>query len=165
LAPGAGWRETAVMYKAIVVGTDGSETADIAVREAAMLAKWSGATLHIVHAYRAVLLGEAAMAATAGGPMVDIENVNKSISENADIICSAAASTAEREGVTVVGHVVSGDPSDALISVAQEVSADLVVVGNRGMSGKRRFILGSVPNKISHHAPCSVLIVDTDHRA
>jgi nucleotide-binding universal stress UspA family protein len=45
--------------------------------------------------------------------------------------------------------------------VAENVGADLVVVGNRGMSGVRRFVLGSVPNKVSHHSPCNLLIVDT----
>jgi nucleotide-binding universal stress UspA family protein len=45
--------------------------------------------------------------------------------------------------------------------VAEEVGADLLVVGNKGMTGAKRFLLGSVPNKISHHAPCSVYIVRT----
>jgi hypothetical protein len=49
--------------------------------------------------------------------------------------------------------------------VAQSVGADLVVVGNRGMTGVKRFVLGNVPNKISHHAPCSILIVDTSRAA
>jgi nucleotide-binding universal stress UspA family protein len=63
--------------------------------------------------------------------------------------------------VKVEQHTVAGDPSDVLVSVVQLVDADLLVVGNRGMTGMKRFVLGSVPNKISHHAPCSVLIVDT----
>ena len=54
-----------------------------------------------------------------------------------------------------------GDPADALIGAAQDIGADLIVVGSRGMSGMRRFILGSVPNRVSHHCPCSLLIVDT----
>ena len=58
-------------------------------------------------------------------------------------------------------HSVPGEPADVLIGVAEEFGAGLVVVGNRGMSGARRFILGSVPNKVSHHCPCSLLIVDT----
>jgi nucleotide-binding universal stress UspA family protein len=57
--------------------------------------------------------------------------------------------------------VRSGDPANALIDVAEAVGADLIVVGNRGMEGKKRFVLGSVPNKVSHHCPCSLLIVDT----
>jgi nucleotide-binding universal stress UspA family protein len=149
------------VYKTIVVGTDGSETAGIAVHHATMLAKSGDATLHIVHAYRPVLAGEAAMSASSGGPTIDVNGLNEGIAENAAIVCKHASSDAERNGVKVELHSLPGDPSDALITVAQDVNADLVVVGNRGMTSVRRFVLGNVPNKISHHAPCSVLIVDT----
>ena len=65
------------------------------------------------------------------------------------------------EGVEISVHARQGDPADAIIDVAEEVGADLIVVGNKGMTGARRFLLGSVPNKISHHAPCAVLIIRT----
>jgi nucleotide-binding universal stress UspA family protein len=55
----------------------------------------------------------------------------------------------------------TGDPANALLETAERVGADLLVIGNKGMSGVRRFVLGSVPNKISHHCPCSLLIVHT----
>ena len=55
----------------------------------------------------------------------------------------------------------SGDAADAIVDVAEEQRCDLIVVGNKGMTGAKRFLLGSVPNKVSHHAPCSVLIVRT----
>ena len=54
-----------------------------------------------------------------------------------------------------------GDPADAILDVAEETKADLIVVGNKGMTGARRYLLGSVPNNVSHHAPCSVIIVRT----
>jgi nucleotide-binding universal stress UspA family protein len=54
-----------------------------------------------------------------------------------------------------------GDAADAILDVAEETNADLIVVGNKGMTGTKRFLLGSVPNKVSHHAPCSVLIIRT----
>ena len=54
-----------------------------------------------------------------------------------------------------------GEPADAILDVAEEINADLIVVGNKGMTGARRFLLGSVPNKVSHHAPSSVIIVRT----
>ena len=54
-----------------------------------------------------------------------------------------------------------GEPADAILDVAEEENADLIVVGNKGMTGAKRFLLGSVPNKVSHHAPSSVLIVRT----
>ena len=64
-------------------------------------------------------------------------------------------------GVNVETYARQGDPADAILDVAEEQNADLIVVGNKGMTGAKRFLLGSVPNKISHHAPCSVLIVRT----
>ena len=54
-----------------------------------------------------------------------------------------------------------GDPADAILDVAEELGADLIVVGNKGMTGAKRFLLGSVPNQVSHHAPCAVMIVRT----
>ena len=56
-------------------------------------------------------------------------------------------------------HAREGDPADAILDVAEEQGADLIVVGNKGMTGAKRFLLGSVPNKVSHHAPCSVMII------
>jgi nucleotide-binding universal stress UspA family protein len=72
-----------------------------------------------------------------------------------------AASVAREAGVPVNVYARQGDPADAIVDVAEEREADLIIVGNKGMTGARRFLLGSVPNKISHHAPCSVLIVRT----
>jgi nucleotide-binding universal stress UspA family protein len=65
------------------------------------------------------------------------------------------------EGIEISLHARQGAPADAILDVAEEVSADLIVVGNKGMTGARRFLLGSVPNRISHHAPCAVLIIRT----
>ena len=67
-----------------------------------------------------------------------------------------------RGGVTEVETFArQGDAADAIVDVAEEQRCDLIVVGNKGMTGAKRFLLGSVPNKVSHHAPCSVLIVRT----
>jgi nucleotide-binding universal stress UspA family protein len=148
------------MYRAIVVGTDGSDTASIAVDRATELAKLTGATLHIVHAFQplsATLIG----AATTTGPTFNVEQVNAGIAAGAEEVCRHAAANATRAGVNVETHPLPGDAADTLITAAKDVGADLVVVGSRGMSGVRRFILGSVPNKVSHHCPCSLLIVDT----
>jgi nucleotide-binding universal stress UspA family protein len=76
---------------------------------------------------------------------------------------AATAALATAAGVAVETHVVRSDPADALVSVAAQVGADLLVVGNRGMSGIQRLLLGSVANRISHHSPCTLLIVRTDH--
>jgi nucleotide-binding universal stress UspA family protein len=149
------------MFDSIVVGTDGSESAGVAVQRATALAVLTSATLHIVYGCRQVLLGNVAMAASTGAPVVDVEQVNRSIALEGEQVCEHAASQARRQGIKVEVHVVHADPADALVGVAVDVGADLLVVGNRGMSGARRFVLGSVPNKVSHHCPCSLLIVDT----
>ena len=149
------------MYGNIVVGTDGSDTARIAVAHAVALAQASGGTLHVVHAFQNVSLGMAAIAAGTGGPAVDLDRLNTGLQDNAGHVIGEVVSECERGGVKVESHIVSGEPADALVTVAEKVGADLVVVGNRGMSGVKRFMLGSVPNRISHHCPCSLLIVDT----
>jgi nucleotide-binding universal stress UspA family protein len=149
------------MFDVIVVGTDGSESAAVAVRHATELAKQTGAALHIVSAYRTVALGTVAMASSAGAATPDLEHMNRSAAEQAMGVCDHAATQARRDRVNVELHAVPGDAADALASVATEVGGDLIVVGNRGMSGMRRFLLGSVPSKVSHHCPCSLLIVDT----
>ena len=68
---------------------------------------------------------------------------------------------AEAAGVDAETLARQGDPADAILDVAEEKRADLIVVGNKGMTGAKRFLLGSVPNKVCHHAPCSVLIIRT----
>jgi nucleotide-binding universal stress UspA family protein len=149
------------MFQTIVVGTDGSETATSAVQKAVELAALCGGTLHLVHAHKLVSTGQMAHAAVAGAPTFDVEGVNRGIEEESRQIGAHAASQAERAGVQCETHLVPGDAADSLIDVATTVGADLIVVGNRGMTGARRFFLGSVPNKVAHHCPCNLLIIDT----
>ena len=73
----------------------------------------------------------------------------------------AAAEEIRAGGVEVEVFARQGDPADAILDVAEERGSDLIVIGNKGMTGAKRFLLGSVPNKVSHHAPCSVLIIRT----
>ena len=146
------------MFTRIVVGTDGSETAAEAVRQAIDLAKMSGATLSIVSAYEPVAksrveveqLDAPADVAHEFGPREDV-----------NLVLDTAAAAARKEGVEVQTHPVEADPAEAILNVAEESNADLIVVGNKGMTGARRFLLGSVPNNVAHHAPCSVIIVRT----
>ena len=146
------------MFKSIVVGTDGSDTASEAVRQAVDLAKAVGATVELVSAYEPVpaqRLREERLQAPADlewavGPREDV-----------DATLESAAELARKDGVEVNVYPRQGDPADAILDVAEERRADLIVVGNKGMTGAKRFLLGSVPNKVSHHAPCSVLIIRT----
>ena len=141
------------MYSNIVVGTDGSEPAWRAVTHAADLAKLSGATLHVVRGVPHMVMADAATGAAAYAAM---DGVVKDAEAHLVAQCEAI------QHDKVQTHVVEAHGADALMDVCAEVDADLVVVGSRGMTGAKRFVLGSVPNAVSHHAPCSVLIVKTD---
>ena len=81
--------------------------------------------------------------------------------EDVDATLAEAAERVAEAGVESRSYAREGDPADAILDVAEELGADLIVVGNKGMTGAKRFLLGSVPNKVSHHAPCSVLIIRT----
>jgi nucleotide-binding universal stress UspA family protein len=146
------------MFDRIVVGTDGSETATEAVRTAVELAKLSSAKLEIVSAYEPI--PRARLRDEESGISGDISHtINPR--EDVQFVLDKAAAQAKKAKVEVVTHPREGDPADAILDVAEENDADLVLVGNKGMTGARRFLLGSVPNKISHHAPCDVWIVKT----
>jgi nucleotide-binding universal stress UspA family protein len=146
------------MFKSIVVGTDGSDTATQAVRQAVDLARSIGATLELVSAYEPVS-AQRLREERRETP----EDLQWAINprEDVDATLDAAAGLAREAGVDVNVYPRQGDPADAILDVAEEREADLVVVGNKGMTGAKRFLLGSVPNKVSHHAPCSVLIIRT----
>jgi nucleotide-binding universal stress UspA family protein len=146
------------MFDRIVVGTDGSETATAAVETAVELAKLSGAKLEIVSAYQPI--PPSRLREEGSGISGDISHtINPR--EDVQLVLGNAAAVAKKANVEVVTHPREGDPADAILDVAEENDADLVLVGNKGMTGARRFLLGSVPNKISHHAPCDVWIVKT----
>ncbi len=146
------------MFGSIVVGTDGSDTATEAVRAAIDLAKATGASLKLVSAYEPVsnqrLREESTQVPEDMQWMVNPR-------EDVDATLETAADLAAKAEVQVERFARQGDPADAILDVAEETKADLIIVGNKGMTGARRFLLGSVPNKVSHHAPCSVLIIRT----
>jgi nucleotide-binding universal stress UspA family protein len=142
----------------IVVGTDGSSTAERAVDTAGQLAAALDATVHVVMSYRAV--SASAGPAACAGVWVDPLATSEASRARAESAVAAAQDRLEGLGVKVWSHVCEGDPAEALIAAASQVGAQMIVVGNKGMMGARR-VLGSVPNRVSHHAHCSVLIVQT----
>jgi nucleotide-binding universal stress UspA family protein len=146
------------MFTSIVVGTDGSETAGKAVLQATELARQVGASISLVSAYEPVS-GKRLRDEKREVPK-DMEwMVNPR--EDVEATLKDAAEEVERAGVKADTFAREGDAADAILDVAEETHADLIVVGNKGMTGTKRFLLGSVPNKVSHHAPCSVLIIRT----
>jgi nucleotide-binding universal stress UspA family protein len=140
------------MYSSIVVGTDGSPTAEIALGKAVDLARLTGATLHVVSAY------EPAPARVTGGAPPGEFTAGSDF--KADAVLQKALSRARGADIDVKEHAPKGSAADALLAVAKEHGADVIVIGSVGMQGARR-VLGSVPNKISHQASCDVLIVQT----
>ena len=136
---------------AIVVGTDGSPGAEAAVQKAIELTKDSGATVHLVCAYP----GKSALeriGMTARQEPTDLRGVA------ADVLARDERRFKEA-GFSVEKHAREGDPAHTIIDVAGEQEADLIVVGARGSTGLRRFMLGSVAIKLAHNAPSSLLIV------
>jgi len=122
------------VYKKILVGTDGSSTASEAVARAVEVAKVTGARLTIL---------------TAGRP------------PTAQLVVDRAAAAYADAGVEIDTMVDGRDAATALVDAADAGDYDLLVVGNKGMTGASRFFLGSVPNKVSHHVSRSLLIVRT----
>ena len=146
------------MFQRIVVGTDGSETATEAVKQAIDLARMSGAQLGVVGAFEPI--PQSRLREEAAEAPGDVQ-FGVSPREDVNVTLDNAVGMAKQEGVSAESYPREGDPADAILDVAEETKADLVVVGNKGMTGAKRFLLGSVPNKVSHHAPCGVYIVRT----
>jgi nucleotide-binding universal stress UspA family protein len=146
------------MFNTNVVGTDGSPTATEALQQAITLASTHNAHLHVVGAYRLASMAMASPEAMAAGLAAQLQAEQ---SDGTDRILAEAERRATEAGVKVSTHAVAAEPADAIIDLAEHENADLIVVGNRGMAGARRFLLGSVPNRVAHHATCSVMIVRT----
>jgi nucleotide-binding universal stress UspA family protein/nitrite reductase/ring-hydroxylating ferredoxin subunit len=125
------------LYRRILIGTDGSPTASEAAYRGFELAEILGGEVALVH---------------VGDPVVGAIVLEQ---------------TAEgRPGRAKVGsRTLEGDPAEKICELAEMEGLDLIVVGNKGMSGARRFLLGSIPNKVAHYSPTDVLIVKTVGRS
>ena len=133
--------------ESIIVGTDGSDTAERAVDRAGVIAGAFGATVHVVSVYsdeKTPLVGL--------GKQGDRAHAQQYIEQ--------AQERLAKQGVESEAHLSNQEAGRALVAIADEQGAHMIVVGNRGMTGARR-LLGSVPNYVSHHAHCDVVIVHT----
>ncbi len=146
------------MYEKVVVGTDGSPTADRAVQAAADLARSWGSELHVVTAVRAPRPG---MASASGAPLIDSGAGQALVEEAAQQVGERAIEVFGSDLKLVEAHASAGPADDVILNTAADVGADLIVVGSKGMRGARRY-LGSVPNSVAHGAHCAVLVVKTD---
>lgn len=141
----------------IVVGTDGSERSAGALDRAGELARLLGVKLHIVSCYAKSSDGVSGVAARGFVIALDEQDGARARAQhNVDRAQQRLAPV----GVESETHVWPAEPADALVQIADEQQAQMIIVGNRGMTGTGR-VLGSVPNRVSHHAHCDVLIVRT----
>lgn len=122
------------MYSKILIATDGSLTADRAVDRGLDVAARLGAEV--------VLLAVAS-------------------ADKAKVVLDRTVAEHAHRSQPIVTLPRTGDAANVILDVVEEIGADLVVVGNKGMQGPRRFFLSSVPDKVAHHAKCAVLIVKT----
>jgi nucleotide-binding universal stress UspA family protein len=143
------------MFKTIAVGTDGTGTASKAVDVALDLAERYTARLLILSAYRPV--SETRLKKEQEDAPQEIQWALNPL-EDVEATLSDVEQLAEQRGVKWASEAREGDPADVLCTLAEEHEADLLVIGNKGM---QRRVLGSVPNTVSHRAPCSVVIVKT----
>lgn len=144
-------------YRNVVVGTDGSTTAERAVRHAGALAGAAGARLFVVTAYEPQGDAEANRAAAPADLRWMLTDRNL-----AEDVARGGREVAKEAGAARVAvESEPGDPAAVLIEAAERVGADLIVVGSHGLTSSAHFLLGSVASSVSHHAPCDVLIVHT----
>ncbi|MFP5353078.1 MAG: universal stress protein [Actinomycetota bacterium] len=161
-------------YAKVLVGTDGSPTAMRAVDMASNLAKSLGAQTTIVCVYQPPTEHELeAYKADPDDPVAQW-NVGKEVRDvpsefkwriagtaQAEDILERAAERADQAGIDAEVRAIQGNPAEELIALAGAENFDMIAVGSVGMSGARRFMLGNVPHRISHHAPTDVLILRT----
>jgi nucleotide-binding universal stress UspA family protein len=131
------------MLSKIAVATDGSETAQRAVNAAFDMARRFGAAVVILTAYRAEVTDTWASTSAV----------------HAERVLADAEEAAAAQGLVCSSAMLEGDPGEVVVTLAERHGVDLVVVGSIGM---HRRILGSVPNTVTHKAPCSVFVVKTD---
>ena len=134
-------------WESIVVGTDGTETAERAVDRAGAIARAFGATIHVLSAY-----SDDTTPIVGAGRQSDRAHAQQHVDR--------AQERLAQQGVESEAHLSNQEAGRALVAIADEQRAQMIVVGNRGMSGAKR-VLGSVPNYVSHHADCDVVIVRT----
>ncbi len=144
-------------YKNVVVGSDGSSTAELAVRNAAAVAAQHGARLVIVTAYkprRDVTAAQNEVPDDIRWALTDVNQAEERVLRGRQI--------AQETGVAkALVHAAPGSAADVVLDAAETFSADLIVVGSRGLTPDSHSILGSVAAAVAHHAPCDILIVQT----
>ncbi|MGQ9544043.1 MAG: universal stress protein [Candidatus Bathyarchaeia archaeon] len=137
------------MMKKILVPVDGSESSNMAVNYACNIAQKFGSEITLL----CVTPPPIVLGVEAG--VIDY----RPIEESGRAVIEKAKRMVDSAGLSASTRLETGQVADIILNVAKEEGTDLIVIGSRGLSGVKRFFLGSVSNKVSHHAPCPVLIV------
>ena len=135
------------MVRKVLVGTDTSASADLAVGAAADLARACAAPLVVLYVKPELDPREVFAPAGSASPADPASYLDEIEHRFGDL--------------EVATRQVPGDPATTICEVAEDEGADVIVVGNRGLHGRRRWLIGSVPQVVLQHAPCSVMVVDT----
>jgi nucleotide-binding universal stress UspA family protein len=143
------------MFSKILVAVDGSPFAKRALKCAADIARKYGSKLIILHV---VLRRLYAVTPSEAGVLATTVFVKEMEAEGQEIV-KEAEDFVKDEGVDFVCKVVQGVPADEIVKAAHAEGVDLIVIGSRGLTEVRAFLLGSVSDKVSHHAKCPTLIV------
>lgn len=145
------------MFKKILLASDGSEYALRAARAAAELAKAMGSSVTLLHVFTMPAL----QMAVPGSPGVDVDPgaLSTYMEQVQDAVAKRTGRVLEEAGVPYTTLLEAGHPAEVIIRIAEDDNYDLIVMGSRGLSEIRSFLLGSVSDKVSHHAHCHVLIV------
>lgn len=145
------------MYENVVVGSDGSATAELAVRSAAEVAAEHGALLVVVTAYKPhgnEMARQSSVPEDVRWAVTDVNQAEERIRRGLQLAAEAGVNR-------TVTHAAAGSAVDVLLDAAETFSADLIVLGSKGLTASTRAVLGSVAATVAHHAPCDVMIVQT----
>ncbi|WCN39393.1 universal stress protein [Aneurinibacillus uraniidurans] len=147
------------MFQKIVVAIDGSEMGEKALAAALTIGKEQKAEVNVLHIGKDVLVSSYAFVGAGYIAQQAYDEISEVVKKEGEALLGKAKVTAESQGVVAITHYVTGDPAHQIVTFAQENNVDLIVIGNRGLSGLKEVMLGSVSHKVSQLAECPVLIV------
>ena len=144
----------------ILVATDGTKQGESAVE---MLASLRLGEVDEIKVVSVVDMAVPLAIDVYGGYLPDTTELEKAARDNADRVLSAAITRSKELAGTapVSGELLFGSPESRIVETAEQIKADLIILGSHGYNRWERLLLGSVSNSVLHHAPCSVLVVRT----
>lgn len=147
------------MFQKIVVAIDGSEMGEKALAAALAIGKEQKAEVNVLHIGKDVLVSSYAFVGAGYIAQQAYDEISEVVKKEGEALLGKAKVKAESQGVAAITLYVTGDPAHQIVTFAQENNVDLIVIGNRGLSGLKEVMLGSVSHKVSQLAECPVLIV------